>query len=90
VLVAERRWNLRLKDGMEIMLPENDTERALRILVDLDRNRKILSRDIVAVDLRLPDRVTVRQSDTAAAARDQALKDAEKIKKNKAGKGGEA
>ena len=90
VLVAERRWNLRLKDGMEIMLPENDAEQALRILVELDRNRKILSRDILAVDLRLPDRVTVRQSDAAAAARDQALKDAEKIKKSKAGKGGEA
>ena len=89
VLVAERRWNLRLKDGMEIMLPENDAEQALRILVELDR-RKILSRDILAVDLRLPDRVTVRQSDAAAAARDQALKDAEKIKKSKAGKGGEA
>ena len=90
VLVAERRWNLRLKDGMEIMLPENDAEQALRILVELDRNRKILSRDIVAVDLRLPDRITVRQSDAAAAARDQALKDAEKIKKSKVGKGGEA
>jgi cell division protein FtsQ len=75
---------------MEIMLPENDAEQALRILVELDRNRKILSRDILAVDLRLPDRVTVRQSDAAAAARDQALKDAEKIKKSKAGKGGEA
>ena len=90
VLVAERRWNLRLKDGLEIMLPENETEQALRILVDLDRKAKILSRDIVAVDLRLPDRVTVRQSDAAAAARDQALKDAEKTKKTKAGKGGEA
>ena len=90
VLVAERRWNLRLKDGVEIMLPENETEQALRILVDLDRSAKILSRDIVAVDLRLPDRVTVRQSDAAAATRDQALKDAEKTKKTKAGKGGEA
>ena len=90
VLVAERRWNLRLKDGMEIMLPENDAEQGLRILVELDRNRKILSRDVVAVDLRLPDRITVRQSDAAAAARDQALKDAEKIKKSKVAKGGEA
>ena len=90
VLVAERRWNLRLKNGLEFMLPENETEQALRTLVDLDRKAKILSRDIVAVDLRLPDRVTVRQSDAAAAARDQALKDAEKTKKTKAGKGGEA
>ncbi len=91
VLVAERRWNLRLKGGLEILLPEGETEQALRILIDLDRRDKLLSRDIAVVDLRLlPDRVTVRQSDSAAAAREQALKDAEKAKKGKAGKGGEA
>ena len=92
VLVAERRWNLHLRGGVEILLPESETDRALHILVDLDRNKKLLSRDIMAVDLRLPDRVTVRQSDAAAAAREQALKDAEKekAKKPKSGKGGEA
>jgi cell division protein FtsQ len=52
--------------------------------VALDREKKILSRDILAIDLRLPDRVTVRLSDAAAAAREEALKD----KKKK--KGGEA
>jgi cell division protein FtsQ len=90
VLVAERRWNLHLKGGLEILLPEGEAEQALRILIDLDRSDKLLSRDIVAVDLRLTDRVTVRQSDSAAAAREQALKDAEKAKKSKMGKGGEA
>jgi len=90
VLVAERRWNLHLKTGVDVLLPESDAEKALRILVDLDRNKNLLSRDIVTVDLRLPDRVTVRQSDAAAAAREQALKDAEKVKKPKSGKGGEA
>lgn len=90
IFVAERRWNLRLKDGVEILLPESDAERALGILVDLDRGEKLLSRAIVAVDLRLRDRVTVRQSDVAAAAREQMLKDAEKAKKPKQGKGGEA
>ncbi len=88
VLVAERRWNLRLSDGIEVLLPEIAPEKALQILVDLDRAQKLLSRDIVAVDLRLPDRVTVRQSDAAAAARDEALKAAEKAAKKK--KGGEA
>ena len=86
VLVAERRWNLHLKDGVEVLLPEREPERALRTLVDLDRDRKLLSRDIVAVDLRLSDRVTVRQSDAAAAARDEALKAAEKDKKAKGNK----
>lgn len=90
VLVAERRWSLHLKSGLEILLPEAGAEDALRTLVDLDRSKKLLSRDITTVDLRLPDRVIVRQSDGAAAAREQALKDAEKARKPKTGKGGEA
>ncbi len=43
--------------------------------------RKLLSRDITIVDLRLPDRVTVRLSAAAAQARNDALKDSEKKKK---------
>ena len=74
VLVAQRRWNLRLKNGVDIRLPEKDVEAALATLVDLDREKKLLSRDITAVDLRLPDRVTVRLSDEAGQAREDALK----------------
>ncbi len=88
VLVAERRWNLNLRNGVEVLLPENQPEQALKTLADLDRQKNLLSRDIVVVDLRLADRVTVRQSDAAAAVRDEALKAAEKNKKK--GKGGEA
>jgi cell division protein FtsQ len=89
VLVAQRRWTLHLKDGIEVLLPEADPERGLKTLVDLAQNNKLLTRDIVAVDLRLTDRVTVRLSEAAAAARDEALKAAAKDKKGK-GKGGEA
>jgi cell division protein FtsQ len=74
VLVSERRWNLRLKNGIDIELPEDGIAQALDRLVALDRDKKLLSRDITLVDLRLPDRVTVRQSDAAAAAREEALK----------------
>lgn len=74
VLVAERRWNLRLKNGMDVRLPEFDIAAALDRLMALDRDKKLFTRDIVAVDLRLPDRVTVRLSDAAAAERDEALK----------------
>ncbi len=87
VLVAERRWNLHLKGGVEVLLPESDPERALTTLVDLNRAKKLLDRDIVAVDLRLADRVTVRLSDGAAAARGEALKAADKARKARSGKG---
>ena len=81
VLVAQRRWNLRLTNGIDVQLPETNVEPALDRLIALDRDKKLLSRDITMVDLRLPDRVTVRLSDAAAQARDEALKDNKKKKK---------
>jgi cell division protein FtsQ len=86
IFVAERRWNLRLTNGLEVRLPEAGLEQALERLVALDRDKKLLSRDITSVDLRLADRVTVRLSDAVAQAREEALKDKEKKKK----KGGDA
>jgi len=74
VLIAERRWNLRLRNGLDVKLPEKNVEAALELLMALDRDKKLLSRDIVAVDLRLPDRVVVRLSEGAAAARAEQLK----------------
>jgi cell division protein FtsQ len=81
ILVAERRWNLRLTNGIDVRLPETDLPAALGRLVELDREKKLLSRDITAIDLRLMDRITVRLSDAAAQARDEALKSAAKKKK---------
>ncbi len=74
ILVAERRWNLRLKNGIDVRLPESGIEQALDTLVALDREKKLLSRDVTVIDLRLPDRVTVRLSDAAFQAREDALK----------------
>jgi cell division protein FtsQ len=81
ILIAERRWNLRLTNGIDVRLPETGLEAALDRLVALDRDKKLLSRDITVVDLRLADRVTVRLSDAAAQARDEALKSNAKKKK---------
>jgi cell division protein FtsQ len=83
VFVGERRWNLRLKDGLDIRLPENDVGNALAELSKLDKEDKLFSRDIVAVDMRLPDRLTVQLSDDAAKAREELFKD--KKPKKKAG-----
>jgi len=80
VLVGERRWNLRLKNGIDVQLPEADPAPALERLVKLEREKNLITRDIVAIDLRLPDRVTVRLSDAAAQARIDALKEKSKKK----------
>ena len=81
VLVAERRWNLRLVNGMDVRLPDSDLQAAFDRLVKLDHDKKLLSRDITSIDLRLPDRVTVRLSDAATQARDDAIKANAKKKK---------
>jgi cell division protein FtsQ len=81
ILVGERRWNLRLKDGLDIRLPENDVSNALATLSKLDREERLFSRDIVAVDMRLPDRLTVQLSEDAAKAREELFKKKDPRKK---------
>jgi cell division protein FtsQ len=83
VFVGERRWNLRLKDGLDVRLPENDVGNALAALSKLDKEDRLFSRDIIAVDMRLPDRLTVQLSEDAAKAREELFKD--KKSKKKAG-----
>ncbi|CAN5283746.1 cell division protein FtsQ/DivIB [soil metagenome] len=81
ILVGERRWNLRLKDGLDIRLPEHDVGNALAMLSKLDKEDHLFAKDIVAIDLRLADRLTVRLSEDAAKARDDLLNKANAAKK---------
>lgn len=60
VRVGERRWNLRLANGVEVRLPEEGAEAALAELVRLEREENVLARDIRAIDLRFPDRFIVK------------------------------
>jgi cell division protein FtsQ len=81
ILVGERRWNLRLNDGLDVRLPENDVGNALAMLSKLDREDRLFSRDITAIDMRLPDRLTVQLSEDAARAREELFKDKKTKKK---------
>lgn len=81
ILVADRRWTLKLRNGIDVRLPEDGLDAALLQLIELDRDKRLLSRDITIVDLRLNDRVVVRLSDAAAEARLQMLKAKAKAKK---------
>lgn len=67
VRVSDRRWNLRLENGVDVKLPETGVEKALSDLAVYDTKYKVLSRDIVSVDLRLPDRVSVELTEDAAS-----------------------
>jgi cell division protein FtsQ len=81
IFIGERRWNLRLKDGLDVRLPENDVGNALAMLSKLDKEERLFSRDIVAIDMRLSDRLTVRLSEDAAKAREELFKAQDKNKK---------
>ena len=60
VLVAGRRWDLHLDNGVTVKLPEKGVKEALAQLVKLNSDSRLLARDVVVIDLRLPDRITVR------------------------------
>ncbi|MGO4560540.1 cell division protein FtsQ/DivIB [Rhizobiales bacterium 3FA27D7] len=85
IRVAERRWDLKLDNGITIKLPEDGIDQALADLARMDREKGILSRDIAAVDMRLPDRLTVQLTPEAVTAREAALKEQSKMAKRKAG-----
>ncbi|MCP4384329.1 MAG: cell division protein FtsQ/DivIB [Hyphomicrobiales bacterium] len=82
VLVAGRRWNVVLKNGVEIMLPEEDPGSALIQVVALDDGHGILSREIAAVDLRLPNRLVFRLTETGHESRQALLKERKKKRPN--------
>lgn len=81
IRVADRRWDLRLENGITISLPEHGEDAAIDDLARLDREKGILSRDIAAVDMRLEDRLIVKLTPDAVMRREAALKEQEKLRK---------
>jgi cell division protein FtsQ len=67
--VAGRRWNLRFDNGVELRLPEIGPERAWAEFARLEASHRLLERDVTVIDLRFADRLVVRLTPAAAAAR---------------------
>ncbi len=66
VRVGERRWNLRLKNGADVMLPEGAEVAAMAKLMELQATQALLDRPLAVVDMRLPDRMVLRPLPSAA------------------------
>lgn len=81
VLVAGRRWNVVLNNGVELMLPQDDPAGALIQAVALDDGHGVFSREIAAIDMRLPSRLVFRLTEEGAKARADLLKEREKNRK---------
>ena len=77
--VAGRRWTLKTVGGLEIALPEREPAEAIARLGALEHEGRILEKDILSLDLRIPGRVVARLTPDAAAARADLL--AKKSKK---------
>ncbi|MCE0505362.1 MULTISPECIES: cell division protein FtsQ/DivIB [unclassified Roseivivax] len=63
--IGERRWDVVLDRGQRILLPETGAVRALERAIAMDQAVDMLGRDVVAVDLRLAERPTLRLSEYA-------------------------
>lgn len=72
-LVSGRRWTLKV-DGIDVRLPEEGAAEAVRRLARLQDANRVLDKDVIAIDLRSPDRVIVRLTEEAFAARAEAVK----------------
>lgn len=66
VRVRDRRWNVRLAGDIDVRLPEIKAAEAWAELARIQREHSVLSRDVVIIDLRMPDRLVVRTSPDAA------------------------
>lgn len=60
IRVDDRRWNLRVDNAIEVLLPEGTPDAAWARLGALERQDGLLKRDIRTVDMRLPDRLVLR------------------------------
>jgi len=78
VYVSERRWNLRMKSGLDVKLPEVNPAAAMATLLKLERDSRILEKDILYLDLREPSRAFARLSSDAADAWAQKFPDKKK------------
>lgn len=67
VRLGNRRWDVVLDRDQRISLPTKGAVRALERVLALDEVDEVLARDVARVDLRLPDRPTVRMTTGATA-----------------------
>jgi cell division protein FtsQ len=60
IRVGDRRWNLRIDNAIDVLLPAESAAQAWAQVARLERSSSILKRDVQAIDVRLPDRLVVR------------------------------
>jgi len=64
--IGGRRWDLYLKNGVSVKLPEDDLGQAVRRLANAQGEAKLMDRKIQSIDLRDPLRIVVQTEPGAA------------------------
>jgi cell division protein FtsQ len=59
VRIGQRRWNLQMKSGMDVLLPEDHEAAALDRLSTLEQQHRLLDRPLQRIDLRLPNLLVI-------------------------------
>lgn len=81
VRIHERRWNLRLHSGTDVLLPEGAEAAAILRLGELQREARLLDRPLAAIDLRLADRLVLRPTRQAEPAEQPAQQQANRARR---------
>lgn len=81
ILVGERRWDLRLDNGITVKLPETGVDSAIQALLRMDgESGGLFNRQVASIDLRFADRMVLQLTPEAAESRQAALSKADKAK----------
>lgn len=60
--ISRRRWDLTLANGCVVRLPEGGEDTMVRRLALLEQTDHVLERPVTEIDMRLPDRIIMRQA----------------------------
>ncbi len=70
------RWDIRLDSKVDVKLPEKGAEKALAYLLNLEKHHNLMEREILNIDLRIPDQLVLRLTPEAAQKKNNTGKDA--------------
>ena len=57
--ISKRRWNVHMKNGITIKLPENEPGFAWSRLARFEHRNQIIQRDLAIIDMRLQDQILI-------------------------------
>lgn len=58
--IGNRRWDIKLRNGITVRLPEEDAGLAIKRLSEAQKTEQVMDRQVEAIDLRDPMRIVVQ------------------------------